>query len=248
MPVELPLKVIAPLFMMQHRGGMQKRVTVDEAIPNLFSVGEAIAQVQTQLAAAAEPPAAPVAPPTPAAPLAPAAPVAPATSFVAAPAPRIPAPTLQASPVAARPEAPRPTVAHATATVQPHAIAVEQVIGPAASRFGAKEIVANSAKLPGVLGVLLAMSDGLLVTSQAPAALKADTIAAFLPQMFGRMNQYTKELGLGALQRMALSVQGSDWQIFKAPNIYFAVLGKPGEALPLNLLAQVAAELSSQSN
>ena len=134
------------------------------------------------------------------------------------------------------------------AAAAPHGIAAEQIIGSAAGRFGAKEIVVNAAKLPGVLGALLAMSDGLLVTSQVPPSLKADTIAAFLPQMFGRMNQYTRELGLGALQRMALSVDGSDWQIFKAPNIYFAVLGKPGEALPLNLLAQVAAELSSQSN
>jgi hypothetical protein len=65
--------------------------------------------------------------------------------------------------------------------------------------------------------------------------------------MFGRMNQYTKELALGPLDRLGLSVASGEWQIFKAPNIYFAVLGKRGEALPLNLLAQVAAELSSQS-
>jgi predicted regulator of Ras-like GTPase activity (Roadblock/LC7/MglB family) len=124
---------------------------------------------------------------------------------------------------------------------------VEKVIGPANGRFGAKEIVVNTSRLPGAAGALLAMSDGLLVTSQAPSQCKTETIAAFLPQMFGRMTQYTKELSLGSLDRISLSVENGEWHVFKAPNIYFAVLGKRGEALSLNLLAQVAAELSSQS-
>jgi predicted regulator of Ras-like GTPase activity (Roadblock/LC7/MglB family) len=98
-----------------------------------------------------------------------------------------------------------------------------------------------------VAGALLAMSDGLLVTSNTPPAIKGETIAAFLPQMFGRMNQYTKELTLGPLQQLTLGVESGQWHIIKGPNIYFAVLGKRGETLPLNLLAQVAAELSSQS-
>jgi predicted regulator of Ras-like GTPase activity (Roadblock/LC7/MglB family) len=91
------------------------------------------------------------------------------------------------------------------------------------------------------------MSDGLLVTSQTPPEMKTETIAAFLPQMFGRMNQYTKELALGGLEHLTLGVESGQWYVIKAPNIYFAVLGKRGETLPLNLLAQVAAELSSQS-
>ena len=144
-----------------------------------------------------------------------------------------------------------PTVKPAPITAAAHSpatsVAVEQIIGEASARIGAKEIVTNAAKLPGVAGALLAMADGLLVTSQVPASCKAEMIAAFLPQMFGRMNQYTKELALGPLDRLALSVESGEWQIFKAPNIYFAVLGKRGEALPLNLLTQVAAELSSQS-
>jgi predicted regulator of Ras-like GTPase activity (Roadblock/LC7/MglB family) len=91
------------------------------------------------------------------------------------------------------------------------------------------------------------MSDGLLVTSHTPPAMRAETIAAFLPQMFGRMNQYTKELALGPLQQLTLGVESGQWNVFKGEAIYFAVLGKRGETLPLNLLAQVAAELSSQS-
>ena len=126
-------------------------------------------------------------------------------------------------------------------------ISADQVIGPEGSRFGAKEIVTNTSRLPGVAGALLAMSDGLLVTSAAPATVKGETIAAFLPQMFGRMNQYTKELALGPLQQLTLGIESGQWHVVKGPNIYFAVLGRRGETLPLNLLAQVAAELSIQS-
>jgi predicted regulator of Ras-like GTPase activity (Roadblock/LC7/MglB family) len=135
-----------------------------------------------------------------------------------------------------------------SATSAANGAALAEVVGDAAKRFGAKEIVANTSRLPGVAGALLVMSDGLLVTSQAPAQVKAETIAAFIPQMFGRMNQYTKELALGPLQQLTLTVESGPWHVIKCDTIYFAVLGKPGENLPLNLLAQVAAELSSQSN
>lgn len=246
MPVELSLKAIAPLFMNSHRGGAQKRLTVDDAIPDLFAGGDSSALVQIQ------PP-----PPVPT-PVVPAPAVAPSRVTVPPPSPipaeRITTP-VEPEPVKIVPTA--PTVS-ATAPATPAAktppstpavaqVSVEQIIGSPTTRCGPKEIVARASKLPGVTGALLAMSDGLLVTNHLPSELKAETIAAFLPQMFGRMNQYTKELALGSLERLALTVEGGEWQVFKCPEIYFAVLGKRGEALPLNLLAQIAAELSSQS-
>ncbi|HWN94982.1 MAG TPA: hypothetical protein VNT99_08115, partial [Methylomirabilota bacterium] len=51
MPVELSLKVIAPLFMSNHRGGAQKRLAVDEAIPDLFTGGDGNALVQPSVPA-----------------------------------------------------------------------------------------------------------------------------------------------------------------------------------------------------
>ena len=239
MAVELPLKVIAPLFMGSQRVATQKRVDVDETIPDIFNGGNGTAPAGGSGQGASvpqNPPAprmpAPAARPEPAPSTA--APVS-QVAFASAPAPT-PAPV----------SAPAPAYAPAPASANPE-IAVEQVIGNADSRLGAKEIVANAAKLPGVSGALLVLSDGLLVTSNTPPAIKAETIAAFIPQMFGRMNQYTKELALGPLQQLTLGVEGAQWHVVKCPNIYFAVLGKHGDTLPLNLLAQIAAELSSQS-
>ncbi len=238
MPVELALKVIAPLFMQSQNSTSSKRVAVDETIPDLFG-GHAkepqnghasnSAQIQTPLVPAPAP--------------------APSRAFTPAPAPTPvvrTAPAMMPAVVAAPAPAPVAVPVPVAAPVAEE-ISADQVIGPEGSRFGAKEIVTNTSRLPGVAGALLAMSDGLLVTSAAPASVKGETIAAFLPQMFGRMNQYTKELALGPLQQLTLGIESGQWHVVKGPNIYFAVLGKRGESLPLNLLAQVAAELSVQS-
>ncbi len=229
MAVELPLKVIAPLFMGSQRAATQKRVDVDETIPDIFNGGNPPANGNGNASTVPQNP----------------------------PAPRMAAPpAARPAPVAARETAPAgygeapatPTTVDAPApTSVGTEVGLEQIIGDNGSRLGAKEIVANAARLPGVVGALLVLSDGLLVTSNTPPSIKADTIAAFLPQMFGRMNQYTKELALGPLQQLTLGVENAQWHVVKCPNIYFAVLGKHGETLPLNLLAQIAAELSSQS-
>jgi predicted regulator of Ras-like GTPase activity (Roadblock/LC7/MglB family) len=230
MAVEFPLKVVAPLFMAHHRAATQKRVAVDSSIPDLFG-GGANEGAQAQ-----------VTQPSPSS-------GATKKEFAPAVVPRREA-TLPVSPAPVAKTSGSPIASPRPAPAQPppkDSVPLEQVIGEAGKRLSAKEIVANTAKLPGVTGVLLAMSDGLLVTSQTSAQVRAETIAAFLPQMFGRMNQYTKELTLGPLQQLTLGVESGQWSVFKGETIYFAVQSKSGESLPLNLLAQIAAELSSQS-
>jgi predicted regulator of Ras-like GTPase activity (Roadblock/LC7/MglB family) len=230
MAVELPLKIIAPLFMGSQRAATQKRIDVDETIPDIFNGGtSAPANGNGHGSSVPQNPTAPRMPVP--------APLAARTAPVASEVP-------PASRVAAALPVAEPVTSPAAANTE---IPLEQIIGNSGSRLGAKEIVTNAAKLPGVSGALLVLSDGLLVTSNTPPAVKAETIAAFIPQMFGRMNQYTKELALGPLQQLTLGVEGAQWHVVKCPNIYFAVLGKHGDSLPLNLLAQIAAELSSQS-
>ena len=65
-----------------------------------------------------------------------------------------------------------------------------------------KDVVARAAALSGVAGAVVAMQDGLRVASQAPADLNADTLAAFLPQIFERVNQCTRELRMGVLNNV----------------------------------------------
>jgi predicted regulator of Ras-like GTPase activity (Roadblock/LC7/MglB family) len=100
--------------------------------------------------------------------------------------------------------------------------------------------------LPEVSGAFIAMQDGLLVAAELPLELKGDTVAAFLPQIFGRMNQYAKELHLGALSSFSFVAEQVPWQIIKTGTVYFVAIGKPGENLPSEKLSTIAAELGKQ--
>lgn len=179
--IELPLAVVAPVFMAATKpAGPQKKIAIDEKIPDMFS---------------GRGPATPPPPPP------------------AAPAPA-PAPTSAAAvPVAASPA----------------------------------ETIQGIVKLPGVSGAIIALPDGLPVAAQLPAGLKAETVAAFIPQMLNRMVQYAKEMNLGELDGLTFTVSGTPWQIFKAGNLFLAVAGRKGESLPAAQLAAVAANLAKQA-
>jgi len=106
-----------------------------------------------------------------------------------------------------------------------------------------KEVVLRAAQLPGVAGAVVALPDGLRVASQVPADLNADTLAAFLPQIFERVNQSTRELRMGALNNVSFTVGNVPWKIFRVNSVYFAAFGRAGEGLPSAELAKLAAEI-----
>jgi hypothetical protein len=105
------------------------------------------------------------------------------------------------------------------------------------------EIVSHAVRLPGVAGALVALPDGLMVASQIPSDLNADTLAAFLPQICGRVSQCTKELRMGELNNLNFTVGNVPWKIFRIHGVYFAAFGRAGEQLPTAQLALLAAEL-----
>jgi predicted regulator of Ras-like GTPase activity (Roadblock/LC7/MglB family) len=252
--LELPLKVVAPLFLAQQRTPIvQKSVVVDQKVPNLFAaMGKEIAPVPEN--PPAEPEAAPepdlwseseeiVSAPPPIryaqrAPLshpAPAAPVVPAPSVVP-PAPvAIPPRAITPAPVApGAPETP--------------ADPLDRIFGqPANGEWSPEEITRRINTLPGVSASLIAMSDGFLVAGTLPPPLKSETMAAFLPQIFGRLSNYSGEIQLGPLTALTLRAGPAPVTIFKTGALYLTVLGKPGGTLPDALLHQVAAELAKRN-
>ena len=92
-------------------------------------------------------------------------------------------------------------------------------------------------------GALIALQDGLLVASCMPPAWKTETIAAFLPQIFGRLRQYTNEFKMGELGSVAFTVEQGTLQIFNAGIIYFAALSQQGAVLPIADLTLIAKEI-----
>jgi predicted regulator of Ras-like GTPase activity (Roadblock/LC7/MglB family) len=105
------------------------------------------------------------------------------------------------------------------------------------------EVVSRAAALDGVAGSLIALPDGLMVASRLPADLNGDTLAAFLPQIFGKVNQCTKELRMGELNNVNFTVGDIPWKIFRVNAIFFAAFGRVGEPLPTAQLAALASDL-----
>jgi predicted regulator of Ras-like GTPase activity (Roadblock/LC7/MglB family) len=105
------------------------------------------------------------------------------------------------------------------------------------------EVVSRAAALEGVAGSLIALPDGLMVASQLSPDLNGDTLAAFLPQIFTKVNQCTKELRMGELNNLNFTVGNVPWKIFRVNAIFFAAFGRAGEPLPTGQLAALAAEL-----
>jgi predicted regulator of Ras-like GTPase activity (Roadblock/LC7/MglB family) len=110
-----------------------------------------------------------------------------------------------------------------------------------------EEVVTLTMALPGVVGAVVALYDGLKIASRVPSNLNADTVAAFLPQLFARMSQSTKELRMGALNNLSFTVGNVPWKIFRVNAVYFAAFGRAGEGLPTATLAALAAQLDRKN-
>ncbi len=221
LPLELPLEIVAPLFMAQHRPAKaQKKISMGE-IPDLFTnlKTERVAVLKHEITA----------------------PVLHLESIAAPPKIK---PFVM--PVAVE-SVPAPVeIEPAVAPIQPEN-PVGEIFGRAEKQdWSPGEIVKNLAAMPDLDGAFIAMQDGLLVAAELPGKFKAETVAAFLPQIFGRMNQYAKELQLGGLSSLAFEAENISWQIVKAEGVYLVVLGKPGRDLPKATLNTIANAVSKQ--
>ena len=110
-----------------------------------------------------------------------------------------------------------------------------------------KEVVARAMALPGVAGAVVALADGLRVAGDVPPEFNAETVAAFLPQIYGRVNQCTRELRMGTLNNVSFTVGSVPWKIFRINSIYFAAFGRAEEQFPKVELAHLAAGLNRKS-
>jgi predicted regulator of Ras-like GTPase activity (Roadblock/LC7/MglB family) len=205
--LELPLKVVAPPFLARQKEAakFQKKVSVDDEIPNLFFGFPQPGSGSATVASAA-------------------------------------------SPAAAKPADTNFFVwDDSSDKVRVQEDEAKRSPSPG-TKFVAKyatpnEVVSRAAALDGVAGALIALPDGLMVASRLSPDLNGDTLAAFLPQIFGKVNQCTKELRMGELNNVNFTVGNVPWKIFRVNAIFFAAFGRAGEPLPTAQLAALATEL-----
>jgi predicted regulator of Ras-like GTPase activity (Roadblock/LC7/MglB family) len=214
--VELPLNLVAPRFL-EERTPLknQKRLLPSEDIPEVFNVKPAPAPAPA--------PTEPVSSPEP-----------DGAPMQAAPAPQpvIVAPAAEAS------------VAPETA---PANILLDYglIFGqPEKKSWTINEVIQATGDLRGVEGALIADSDGLLMGGSWSGEIAPESVAAFIPQMFRRILEYSIELKLGDPADFILMIENVPLQIFKAGSNFLAVLGKSGENLPKPQLMAVAKRLT----
>jgi predicted regulator of Ras-like GTPase activity (Roadblock/LC7/MglB family) len=236
--IEMPLSVIAPLYLQQSKY-KAKKSSVPGGIPDIFSAkGEKLAQPDAEAAVEAEEEE-----------------VEEVeeeqeeveaeeetATFQRAPIRAVP---IQAAPVAT-PAVEAPDVfVPSVLPDRKKAQSLNELFKEANKKnWTPNEIVHKTITLPGVTGALIALQDGLLVAGTMPPPWKTETIAAFIPQIFGRLTQYTKELQMGDVRTVSFGVESGTLQIFNAGIIYFAALGQHGGSLPVEDLTLIATELS----
>ena len=248
--VELPLDVVAPIFLASHRAASpQRKMVIAQDIPDVFTPARGNVAGE-----AATPPAAPAKQPVPVGPAtSPAGPLPPATEA----APSAPSPSPTPAPPASAPSTVPDTPAAPAIPIPVPAIPPPAVVTPAAADIGElfgqpgrknwtpAEIVQKTSQLDGVGGALVVLPDGLLVAAQLPPGLDGETISAFLPQMFSRMTQYCKALRFGDPRKMTFIIDELPMKIYRGAGVYFTVLGRAGEPLPNGHLDVIAAQLGS---
>jgi len=201
--LDLPLRSVAPLFIAQKKAGPQhqSRVSVDMAIPDLFSGGDQAAS------------------------------------------------EVEGDHVVTRPVdtnfyvwEDEPDVAEAARahSKQGPEVSETEFLRRATTP---NEVVTRASAIEGVAGALIALPDGLLVSSKLPEGVNGDTLAAFLPHLYGKVTQCTQELRMGELNNLKFTVGNVPWKVYRVNALYFAAFGKAGEPLPGAELSALAMEL-----
>lgn len=221
----LPLKIIAPAFVAA-TGATKRReaVEIDHTLPDFFG---AVPHSGLKLAA-------PLPASTPA--QTPAPHVAPEAKRASAPEPECtlaPEPAPLKFSIVSHEQAPVAEVAAPEPVALPISVAAPQQ-PPATTPAG---LVRHACSLPGVAGAVVALEEGLVIAQSLPPGFAAETFAAFMPQIFGRLGQYTAEMQLGAATEVTIHTAHGPFHAARCGKIYFGMLGHPGERLPENLTA-----------
>ena len=227
-----PLKIVAPAFVVA-TGATKRReaAQIDHSLPDFF--GPSAGQ-QPKSEAPAPAPAAETVQPI----------VAPPAEIVAEIAP--PAPEPVAAPLKFTLVREEPTAVPEVAPVS-EPVAQPVAVPHAASASSPTEIVRLACELPGVAGAVVALEEGLVVAQKLPSGFSADTFAAFMPQIFGRLEKYTSEMQLGAAAEITIQSAQGPWSIARRGKIYFGILGRAGERLP-DSLGNLADQLAAHNS
>lgn len=232
--LELPLRVIAPMFLSQQRPTQpRQRAKVGEAIPDLFGPGTVSHDTSSFKRATV--------------------PVASGSADIwemqvgsaKAAAAMQTLPKLEAvghTPAGAPASASNPGTSFlAKSTID---VIFDE---PGKQNWTPTEVVRKTSRLKSVAGACMFTADGLLIAEQYPALAGVDTFCALVTQMYNRVFSHAMELRLGGPVRMSFAAEGVTYDTYKCGRVYLTVISQPGEKLPQAELLVIADYLTRQS-
>ncbi len=108
------------------------------------------------------------------------------------------------------------------------------------------EIIQAVRQLPGVTGAMLSLQEGHLAAADLNAALPPELLAYGLPKLVSATAEQARQMKFGEPAMVSILADGHQWAIFKLDKIFFTVLSRKGEPLPLPRLQTIATEIARQ--
>lgn len=133
----------------------------------------------------------------------------------------------------------------------PPAAPVETKLGEALGRpekahWTPTEIIHAVIGIPGVFGAMLSLQEGHLAAAEMQATLPPELLAYALPKLFSATGDQARQMKLGDPTMVSLVADGHHWAAFKLDKIFFTVMGRKGQLLPLPQLQTIAQEIARQ--
>ena len=111
-----------------------------------------------------------------------------------------------------------------------------------------QSIVEELTTIQGVVGALISLEDGMLVSAKLPSGIDPDFVAAFVPGVFQKGRELLKALNLEENSRLTLPQAAFDIQLLPAGRSLLLLLVRPGTNLPDSSLHNHIASLKKQTS
>jgi hypothetical protein len=117
---------------------------------------------------------------------------------------------------------------------------------PEKAHWTPSEIIHAVIGIPGVFGAMLSLQEGHLAAAEMQATLPPELLAYALPKLFSATGEQSRQMKLGDPTMISLVADGHHWAVFKLEKIFFSVMSRKGQLLPLPQLQTIAQEIARQ--
>ena len=117
---------------------------------------------------------------------------------------------------------------------------------PEKAHWTPTEIIHAVVALPAVFGAMLSLQEGQLAAAEMQATLPPELLAYALPKLFSVTGEQARQMKLGDPTVVSLVADSHHWAVFKLDKIFFTVMSRKGQLLPLPQLQTIATEIARQ--